>query len=94
MRLLLLAQGFENGALFGLLVGVGLLLGAGAGAFGFGGSALVGMGCKLRFAGGSSGGATLFALGGLLAFCAWKAARYTAPMKPKRRAAKLAEERA
>ena len=64
MRLLLLAQGFENGALFGLLVGVGLLLGAGAGAFGFGGSALVGMGCKLRFAGGSSGGATLFALGG------------------------------
>ena len=50
MRLLLLAQGFENGALFGLLVGVGLLLGAGAGAFGFGGSALVGMGCKLRFA--------------------------------------------
>lgn len=44
MRLLLLAQGFENGALFGLLVGVGLLLGAGAGAFGFGGSALVGMG--------------------------------------------------
>ena len=43
MRLLLLAQGFENGALFGLLVGVGLLLGAGAGAFGFGGSALVGM---------------------------------------------------
>lgn len=35
---------------------------------------------------------TLFALGGLLAFCAWKAARYTAPVKPKRRAAKLAEE--
>lgn len=54
MRLLLLAQGFENGALFGLLVGVGLLLGAGAARSASAGSALVGMGCKLRFAGGSS----------------------------------------
>jgi hypothetical protein len=37
---------------------------------------------------------TLFALGGLLGFCAWKAARYTAPLKPKRRAAKFAQEAA
>ena len=46
-ELLLLAQGLQDGALFGLLVGVGLFLGAGAGALGFGGGALVGVGRKL-----------------------------------------------